>query len=242
VRLIDIVNRTSQRLNEGTSPVFYPKAEIIAAANEGQRFFCLLTLGLEQTNLWALSSSSPYGHLLSVFSDMIAVLRITDSSGNKIRPASLADLNSLDANWTSTLAQPTRYVVLGADLIAFYPQATVNVSVTYARAPVALAVDSDVPEIPAEYHQHLVNYAIYRCRIVEGGQELEKTMKYFNMFLDGAAHYARYVRARNEGTNYDKVPFELDAFDRSKVIALRPELMPATELPQGKGTALPEAA
>jgi hypothetical protein len=118
------------------------------------------------------------------------------------------------------------------------PAAGATLSVTYARAPVALVLDTDVPEIPAEYHGALVKYAVYRCRMGEGGQEFAKTLRYFDGFLDGAAHYARYVRARNIGSRYDKVPFELEHFDRSRLLKLRPDLMPAQEVAQGPGTVL----
>jgi hypothetical protein len=46
-------------------------------------------------------------------------------------------------------------------------------------------------------------------------------------FLDGAKHYAAYVRARNLGSRYDKVPFELENFDASQLLKLRRDLVPS---------------
>jgi hypothetical protein len=231
--------RVSQRLNEGGTPVFYTAAEINAALNEANRFFVLLTLGLETTAPWAVAAATTFTHMLTVFSDWIAPLRIATSAGAKVRPATLADLASLDANWISSPGSPQRYVALGADFLGLYQQpaaAGTTLKVTYARAPVALVLDTDVPEIPAEYHPRLVEYGIYRCRQGEGGQEFEKSLKYFDGFLDGAKHYGAYVRSRNIGSRYDKVPFELEHFDRSRLLKLRPDLMPAQEVAQGPGT------
>jgi hypothetical protein len=174
--------------------------------------------------------------MLGVFADWITVLRITDSAGAAVRLATLAELNSLDPNWIASTGSPARYVSLGADLIGVYGTSG-TLKVVYARAPVSLAADGDVPEIPAEYHPHLIEFAIYRCRQIEGAQEFAKSLKYFAAFMDGADRYAKFVRARNVGARYDKVPFELRSFDRSKILGLRPDLLPpATLTPQGDGT------
>jgi hypothetical protein len=228
MQLSDMRTRVSQRLNEGGAPVFYPAAEITAALNEAQRFFVFLTLGLEVTATWTVSAATAFTHMLTIFSDWIAPLRITDANGAKVRPVTLTDLASLDPSWRTSPGGPVRYASLGADLLGIYQQpadGATALQVTYARAPVALAADGDVPEVPAEFHPRLVDYGIYRCRHVEGGQEFEKSLKYFESFMDGATKYGAYVRARNIGSRYDKVPFELQAYDRSKLLTLRPDLL-----------------
>lgn len=224
----------SQRLNEGASgPTYYPKAEIVSALNEAQRFFVLLTLGLEVTLPWTIPAASPssqntWFNMLSIFPDWIVPLRITNLAGQKIRPARMDDLGSLDSQWPISVGTPTRYVFRGVDLIGIYkqPARATAVNVTYARGPVDLVNDSDIPEIPEEYHSHLVGYGIYRCRQVEGAAEFEKSLSYFNGFLDGATHYGDYVRSRNLGSRYDIVPFELQKFDRSLLLKLRKDLLP----------------
>jgi hypothetical protein len=226
--------RVSQRLDEGASgATFYPDAEIAAALNEAERCFCFLTLALEKTASWAVPSyiangSSPFFHMLPVFPDWIVGLRISTASGAKVRPSRLEDLSAVDAGWWNYPAEPTRYVALGADLVALYgqPAAAITLNVTYARSPVALVNPTDAPEIPEEYHPELVNYGIYRLRQVEGGQEFEKALPLLASFLDAAQRYAAYVRARNIGSRYDTVPFELENFDRSKLLTLRPDLPP----------------
>lgn len=223
-------SRVGQRLNESGGPVFYTAAEINAALNEAQRFFVLLTLGLEVTATWTVSAATAFTHMLTIFADWICPLRITDANGAKVRPATLTDLASLDPGWRTSPGAPVRYASLGADLLGIYQQPAGSgtaLEVTYARAPVALAADSDVPEVPAEFHPRLVDYGIYRCRHVEGGQEFEKSLKYFDSFMDGATKYGAYVRARNIGSRYDKVPFELESFDRSRLLNLRPDLLGA---------------
>ena len=222
--------RVSARLNEGaTGPVFYPTGEITTALNEGLRFFVLLTLGLETTASWPLTPATTFYHMLAIFPDWIVPLRITTALGAKVRPARLEELTCLDAGWRARPGVPVRYAAVGADLTAMYQQpaaAGTVLRVTYARSPLVLAGDGDVPEIPDEYHPRLVDYGVYRMRQVEGAQELEKALKYLDSFMDGAQHYAAYVRARNLGARYDKVPLELEKFDRSRLLTMRPDAMP----------------
>jgi hypothetical protein len=230
MQLSDMRARVSQRLNEAGTPIYYTAAEINAALNEALRFFCLLTLGLETTATWTVTAATTFFHMLAIFTDWICPLRIMDSTGAKIRPATLEDLASLDPGWRTSAGAPVRYASLGSDLVALYQQPSGSgtvLSVTYAQAPATLAADGDTPAVPSEYHARLVDYAIYRCRQGEGGQEFEKSLKYFDSFMDGATKYASYVRARNIGSRYDKVPFELESFDRSKLLNLRPDLLGA---------------
>jgi hypothetical protein len=224
----------SQRLNEGASgPVFYPKSEMIAALNEAERFFVLLTLGLENTAPWTISANTTFFHMLTAFPDWIAPLRISNLDGSRVRPSRLEDLCSLNSGWIASpqIGNPQRYCVIGGDLLAIYGQPTVNttVNVTYAQAPVPLVQDTDVPQSPAEYHPRLVDYGVYRMRQVEGGQEFQKGLPFFASFFEGAQHYAAYVRARNIGSRYDKVPFELERFDLSQLLKLRKDLLPGNK-------------
>jgi hypothetical protein len=231
VQLSTMQGLISQRLAEGASgPVFYPTAEITAALNEGNRLFVLLTLGLETTQSWAPGIGNGRFHMLGTFADWIVPLRITGSAGGKIRPARLDELACLDSTWptTTTPGDPQRYVAMGNDFIAIYPTMTNNLTltVTYAQAPVALVNATDTPAVPAEYHPKLVDFAINRMRMVEGIEEYDKTLPLFGSFLEGATHYGNYVRARNRGAQYDKVPFELEKYDKSRLLKLRRDLVP----------------
>lgn len=226
----------SQRLNEGTNqggPTLYPVLEIIAALNEAYRFFVMLTLGLEKTVAWTVPAATTFFHMLTVsgdqFADWIVPLRITTTTGAKVRPARLEDLNSLDAQWISSPGAPYRYAHVGADLLALYQQPAGSgtvLNVTYARAPLTMSENTDTPETPAEYSPAFVKYAIYRCRQMEGADEFAKSLPLLGEFLDAAKHYGNYVRSRNLGSRYDKVPFELESFDTSQLLKLRKDLPP----------------
>jgi len=283
-----MVALVSQRLAEGQDgPTFYPAYEIVAAINEAQRLFALLTLGLEVTRTWSVPNATTFSHMLGPFPDWIVPLRLQTLAGAKVRPSRLSDLSALDSQWIMSPGSPYRYAALGADLLALYQQpagysagtvtvghggtavagsgtvwtsalaggwillggvyytiasvlnagalfigaayAGVNASglayatglnllVTYARAPVRLVNDADVPEIPVRYCPNLVDYGIYRLRQVEGGGEFAKALPLLGTFLDAAQKHGDFVRARNKGSHYDAVPFELALFDRSDLL------------------------
>ncbi len=214
-------NRVSQRLDEGLiGATYYTLAEITARINEGYRFFVLLTLGLETTAVVPLAAATTFYHMLSAYPDWILPLRVYSSAGAKIRPATLAELDSLDSGWTNSPGAPLRYIARGFDLFGIYPQPAApgtNVIVTYAQAPADLVNAGDVPLIPPEYQLSLVDYAIYALRQKEGGQEFLKTLPYFDRFLSDAQEYGEYVRTRNLGNRYEATPFELSLFDRSRL-------------------------
>lgn len=208
----------SARLNEAAAPTFYPTAEIIRALNEAQRLFTLLTLCLERTAPWTVGSSAPFWRMLPIFADWIAPLRIGNAAGAKIRPARLSELWSLNSGWPAVGGAPERYAQMGSDLLALYPQSAVTLQVQYAGSPVVLAADGDIPEIDAEFHEVLPKYAIYRLRMVEGGEPFAASLPLFAEFMAVATEYAKYVKARNVGAGYDTLPPELSGFDMSRLI------------------------
>lgn len=229
--LLDIVTRASQRLNEGQSgPVYYPKTELIAAANEAQALFVLLTLCLEQTSPWPVSPASAFHHMLAVFPNWIAPLRIANAAGAKVLPSRLEDLSARNPAWLNSPGAPVRYAAIGADLVAIDGQPAADgtvLTVKYARNPVLLVNDTDEPEIRKQFHNSLVDYTIYRARQVEGGLEFQKAIPYLQSFLEFAQTEADYVRARAIAGRYDSQPFELQRYDRSKLLTLRKDLLPA---------------
>ena len=239
MQLSQMISLCSQRLNEAAGPVFYPASEITAALNEADRTFVLLTLGLETTKPWTVpaysaNGNNPFFHMLATFSDWIAPLRMGTAAGIKVRPARIEDLTSLDSGWINSPGSPVRYAAVGADLVALYQQpaaAGTTLLVTYARGPAGMVNSTDTPETPAEYHPRYVDYAIYRLRQVEGAQVFQSVLPLASAFLDAAQQYAGYVRARNRGSQYDTVPFEIESFDRSPLLTVRQDLVPLRKDP-----------
>jgi hypothetical protein len=221
----EIETRTLKRLDDdGAKPTFWSGKEFLAALNEAQRFFVLLTLCLEKTAPLALQPGVAFYRVGATYGDWIVPLRVTVAgTGLKVRPARLAELDAENSDWQHTPGTPARYACLGFDLVAVTPQPAAggtSLDVTYARAPTRMTAGTETPEIPEEYHGSLIDYAIPRLRMKEGGQEFAKTLPLFKRFLADVTKLATYVRRRNLGQSYDTLPIELERFDASKLFRL----------------------
>lgn len=215
----ELQQRTLERAGDGTG-TFPTLPQALAALNQAQRLFCLITLCQETTAPLALTANTRFYHLLSTWFDWIAPLRIRvhGVNGAKVIPARIADLDALNPSWQTAVGSPKRYVSMGFDFATFdqVPNAPgVTLDVTYAQAPPALVSAADVPVIPEQFHPCLMDWAVPRLRAVEGGQEFSKNLGQVQAFLEEAHKLATYVRARNLAHRYDTMPFELRRFDRS---------------------------
>jgi len=221
----EIETRTLKRLDDdGEKPIFWGGNEFLAALNEAQRFFVLLTLCLEKTATLALEAGTAFYRVGAVYRDWIVPVRVAlAGSGVKVRPATLGELDAENPNWQHIPGTPARYACLGFDLVAVTPQPAgsgTSLDVTYACAPTRMTPGTDIPEIPEEYHASLIDYAIPRLRMKEGAQEFAKTLPLFKRFLGDATKFGAYVRRRNLGRGYDKLPIELERFDASKLFRM----------------------
>jgi hypothetical protein len=196
---------------------------VIAAINEAQRFFALLTLCLETTGTQALAAATPTYRMLTIFEDWLLPLRVRvfGAGGGKVASARLADLDALNPAWQNEAGAPARYAALGFDFVALHPRPTLtgtSLEWIYAKFPARMSAAGASPEIPEEYHQVLVDYAIPTLRAKEGGQGFLDSLLYLDRFLEAAQKEADYVRTRNKSQLYDRGPFELKSFDRSRLI------------------------
>lgn len=218
--------RIWQRLDDTNPGTYYGATSVVDAINEGQRLWCLLTLAIERSKGITLTANqAEYTNLRTLIGSpsYLLPLRLTlDSSGTVVKPATIHELDAVSETWLSTAGTPERYATRGFDYLAIYPQPTGNTgaSLMYAAEPLALAGDLDTPEMPEEYHLDLIEWALYRLRKREGGQELEKVMPHLESFLAGAKKFAVYQRARSQAQLYDRGPFDLDSFDRSRLLKL----------------------
>lgn len=192
--------------------------EILAAIAEGQELASWLTLCLEKTVTLTLPAANTFSQLRGTLGDYLVPLRIMGASG-RIRPSTLAELDALDASWQGTPGTPARYVALGFSFFAVSPQpaSDLDVQFTYAHAPAPIVGDAFM-EIPEPYHIALIDYGIYRVKLKEGGQGLQRGMVYLNRYLDEMTKLGEWVRAKSRASRYDVLPFELALFDRAKLV------------------------
>lgn len=227
--LTDLETRTFQRLEEDVSaPTCYTAGEVIHALNQAYYLFVLLTLCLEKTVVLTLPASTAVFGVRGYLPDYLLPLRLMVGSA-RIRPASIRDLDAIDATWQVATAGPLkRYGTLGMNLFLAYPPPTAPLATTftYAYIPAALAAGGDVPLIPENYHESLIKFAIPWLRLKEGAQEFNKSVPLFKEFLADAGKLGNYVRVRSRAAGYDQLPMELDKFDMSRLFQTAPKRRP----------------
>ena len=218
----DLKTRTLTRAGEdATAPVYYSGGDAGKAINWAQRLFVLISLCLERTASFTLTSATTFYHVRDQVTDWLLPLQVT-YTGLKLRPARLADLDALDTTWPATPGDPQRYAIAGMDLLAIYKQLAAGgtLSLVYVPAPVRMSAAADEPEIPGEYQPLLVGGAIAYLRMAEGGQEFEKAKPALQALIEGAGRLGQYVRQRSLDLRYDRAPIELERFDLSRLLAI----------------------
>lgn len=217
----ELKERTYKRLDEDAGdPAYFTPTEVLNAINAGLRALALLTLCIERTANFTISAATCWHTILDQFSDCIRIFRVRKGA-TRIQPTTFHEQDCYSAAWEATAGAIAGYLTIGCNLLAVTPQPAGGdtLSITYAACPAALVSDSDVPEVPEEYHQDLVDFAIFYLRLKEGGLELKNAWANLLSFYDAASKLAIYVRARCQAQDYDIVPpFDIAARDRSRKV------------------------
>jgi hypothetical protein len=200
---------TWTKLNDGGG-VFYPNAT--GALNEAQRLFVLLSLCLERTLPFPLTGGQLAYNVLATLPDFILPRRVYNSSGQQLRPATIAELEALDSGWQNTPGIPQRYVLRGLDWLAIYPQpaAADTLNIVYACCPATMEANGDSLQLRAASQYAPVNYSAWALRQIEGGQELAKFSGYRDEFMAEAKKVGDLIRERQRDSGFaTAMPFEL---------------------------------
>ena len=100
--------------NVSGKPGFFAlRAAALAALNEGQRFFCLLTLCLEKTGTLPPAANTIFYHLLTQagFRDFLLPLRLKVTGGARLTPDCLQTLHARSSSGQATAGTPARYAI-----------------------------------------------------------------------------------------------------------------------------------
>jgi hypothetical protein len=227
---------------------YYTPAEVAHALNMAQRLFVFLTFCLEKTVIFNLTNGVYEYSIRSQISDFLAALRVSwinpvGSAKVRLLSDNLHEMDARDSTWRARAGNPLRYSQQGFDTFWITPQPASGVHTlqfTYAREPLEMVLDNDVPEIPPDEQIHLPDAGFYILRLKEGGQELANAVEYFKRFMAGAQKYQSFMRARSRGPLYDHKPLDLMTVDLSRweIKLQRPPAKP----PKKQGGQKPHAA
>jgi hypothetical protein len=159
------------------------------------------------------------------------IVPATYSTSPRLKPARLADFDAYSDTWPTDIGTPDHYALLGADLFVV-DRATplgsaIKLDITYAAVPPMLVAPTDNLVVPASDQYAVADLATIILRLKDGGQELAKTKPLMSNFVETAKRRAGQVRARSMAAQYDRVPFELERWDWSRLFSRRKDLPPA---------------
>lgn len=110
-------------------------------------------------------------------------LRLVEYNGKKLDRVELEERNQLNkyATNSSPTGEPQIYYVWGRK-IWLYPapesSGTGVLDIFYVKHPAEMSGDSDIPEIPTQYHEDIVRYCLARAKeLDEEDEKAESTMQ-----------------------------------------------------------------
>ncbi len=120
-------------------------------------------------------------------------------NGSPASTASVFDFDSFKPLWMTQTGVPKVIGVLGANLIAVVPKASVINSVTIdcVRNAPKLVADSDLLPIGREYLTTIINYAAHLATFKQGGTEFQATWGDYDAFVKLALAYNNRMNGQN---------------------------------------------
>lgn len=171
MNLGELKSETFRRLNESsTAPVFWTAADVTASLNEGYLDFCERTKLVSREADVECVRGVPYVDMRAWRYPFLGLRRVFSRTINKPLPfANVAHVDTLENRWEMSSGNVQRVFMRGAYTLGFWPVPQVGevFRVTWTSMPDAMAYDYEQPEIPSEFHEALLFYAIYDLRAQE---------------------------------------------------------------------------
>lgn len=166
--LLQLRDAVRGRVDDAALPYLCSDALLTQYANDAQNEACRRArLLLDSTtvavcSLTIVALTVTYTRHASILFIRRAKWTAADGSAAILRPVSSRDLDKMDSSWDTQTGRPRGYVIdttTGQFRPFPTPDVAGTVALTVIRTPLAaLALDADVPEIPARFHAGLENW------------------------------------------------------------------------------------
>lgn len=192
----ELVAETFRRIGESqTAQVYWTEADVKSALNEGYLDFCEQTRCFEReaevecvsrVGLMDLRTAFPY--------PVLGVRRIYGRTFNSpLAPTTVKARDDQYNRWEMATGVVRRYFVRGLYWLGLWPvpdgEQKFRVSIT--SLPDALVNDLDEPQIPVQFHEALIHYAIYDLKLQE--DEIKEALASWEDYLKLVAAASKYV-------------------------------------------------
>lgn len=195
--------------------------------NDGYQVTALLTQACEVTSSFNYNASSYVAYLTEDFFLPIRVF----FNGTRLFPVRMGDLDLSVSSWLDADPGPPVYYFVHASTLWVYPRPTTTgrIKLTQAQVPQRLSADSDVPRIPTEHHQTLVQYAYAWELLKERGPLLaNKAFREFMQYVGLCNDLQRTVYRRAPDRDWQLAPWDAETVARKLHSFEMPMAPPAT--------------
>lgn len=203
----------SRRLEQDyTSPQFWPFADLGSFINEAYILTCARHNLIETSGTLSLVANQ---WIYDLASGCHCVLRVYSATTEQLLiPATFNQIAAYDGQWIQTTATtPYLYAMINSHQIFFYPApsaaAADDITYHYSSIPSAMSGDQEVPDLPKQYHDLLLDYAegiaLLRERALSSKQKAIKCMSIYREKLDALVKKKnnisnKIMQARSWGT------------------------------------------
>jgi hypothetical protein len=191
--------RAEVRRRLGDNTAFWTDANINDSINEGLEEMAEASEYYETSETENLSASSPIYDLSSLLdNDILRVSSIWNTQKEQwMQPTGPHLLNRKYARWEAITGEPESYYFRGLWHLRFFPKVAASsgtFTVYYSAVPPLLALDTQSPGFPEEYHYGLVEYALYD--LLSQDQETNEALLHWAEYLGYEAGLFRWVKDR----------------------------------------------
>lgn len=160
----DILTRVQRNFGD-TANVQIDQTDILRWINDAQREIVLANQLLQSV---ATSTTVAGTNTYTIPADLLT-LRSIKHGGIKLRALSLTEAEQYIPNFDDTSNYPSdvpTHFWIWANQLTLYPNpstANKELKIYYTRQPVAVVLLADIPELPVQYHNRLVEYCLQQA-------------------------------------------------------------------------------
>jgi len=198
----ELIADTFRRIGESqTAQVYWTLDDVKSSINEGYLDFCEQTRcytreaevkAVDHLGLLDLRTALPYPFL--------GFRRIFGRTVNRpLESTTVKARDDSDSRWQMWTGVTTRWFLSGLYWLGLWPipDACESFRVSWTSLPDQLVNDLDVPELPVQFHEALIHYAVYDLKIQE--DEMKNAMSawadYGNLVTLGKKYVADQIRS-----------------------------------------------
>jgi hypothetical protein len=194
-----------RRLNESSStPIYWKEVDVEDAINEGLEELSDASEWYETFSLIELASKTPFYDLRYYLPNtFLSPGRIQNQKTKQwLKFCSLRELDYKTLReWETVSGEPQKALMRGLWWLTTFPKASIDgeyIKFYYSAIPEALTEDTEEPAFPPEFHEALVEYAIYDL-LVQDGESIK-----------GLSHWAKYTEIEKRFTQFVQNRMKVD--------------------------------